>query len=290
MLGVEVCRELRERRDSVVAADLLASKEVVSLDICDFDAVDRMVKEHAPDFIFHLAAETNVDLCEQRPDHAFRVNALGTENVALASQKYNVALVYISTAGVFDGSKIDPYTEFDQPDPINVYGQTKFAGEQVAQRLNPRHFVFRAGWMVGGWNIDKKFVYKVAQQILQGSQEIKAVNDKFGNPTFTSDFAGNLIDVVKTYRYGLYHLCGQGSCSRYEIACKIVEFMGVGNRVRVEPVSSALFPLPAARPRSEVMRSYKLDLLGLNKMPHWEAALRSYITANTAKEPALLLR
>jgi dTDP-4-dehydrorhamnose reductase len=208
---------------------------------------------------------------------------LGTENIALACQKYNVKLVYISTAAVFAGDKQEPYTEFDQPRPANLYGESKLQGEYIVRNLLSEYFIVRAGWMVGGWEIDKKFVYKIVQQLKEGKTELKAVSDKFGTPAFTKDFARNLVALVSTGRYGLYHLANQGTCSRYDIAVKIVEFMGLSGKVRVSAVSSDAFPLPAPRGRSEMIRNYRLDLIGLNLMPHWEDSLKEYININKNK-------
>ena len=227
-----------------------------------------------------MAAETDVDRCEREPDHAFKVNTIGTENIVLACQKYGVKLVYISTAAVFFGDQEDPYTEFDMPKPVNVYAQSKLQGEIIVRNLLSEYFIVRAGWMVGGWEIDKKFVYKIVQQLKEGKTELRVVSDKFGSPTFTKDFAKNLMALVKTDRYGLYHMTNNGSGSRYDIAVKIVQLMGLKNKVIVSAIDSAQVPLPAPRACFEMLRNYKLDLIGLNLMPHWEKSLEEYIRLN----------
>lgn len=156
-------------------------------------------------------------------------------------------MLYISTAGVFYGDKIEPYNEFDEPRPINIYGRSKLLGEIIVKRLLNKYFIIRAGWMVGGWEIDKKFVYKISRQLLDGKKEINVVNDKYGTPTFTVDFARNLLPLIKTNRYGLYHMANKGWATRYDITNKIVEFMNLKGKVKVNPISSAEFPLPAPR-------------------------------------------
>lgn len=270
---------------SIVQTDInLRLPSIQRLDVFEFEAVEEMVEQTKPNFIFHLAAETDVDLCEKDPDHAYQVNTIGTENIALVCQKYNLPLLYVSTAGVFFGDQSEPYTEFDDPRPANVYGWSKLEGEVVVQRLLKTYFIIRAGWMVGGWEIDKKFVYKIVKQLKEGKKELHVVNDKFGSPTFTKDFAKNLLPLLSTYRYGLYHMANRGSASRYEIALKIVEFMGLSEDVVVHPINSAQFPLPAPRARSEMMRNYHLDLLSLNKMPHWQESLQAYIDENKDKD------
>jgi len=281
MLAAEVGPQLKNSGFELTSIDINQRlTEIEKLDITDKDALFKLVERVKPGFIFHLAAETDVDRCEREPDHAYKVNTIGTENVALACQKYGVKLLYVSTAGVFFGDQQDPYTEFDHPRPANVYGHSKLQGEVIVKNLLSEYFIVRAGWMVGGWEIDKKFVYKIVQQLKSGATELKVVSDKIGSPTFTKDFAKNIVPLIKSERYGLYHMTNQGSGSRYDIALKIVELMGFKDKVKVHAINSAQFPLPAPRARSEMMRNYHLDLVGLNQMPHWEKSLEEYIRAN----------
>ena len=284
MLAADVTEELKKQKHQVFTFDIHQRlPDIEALDVRDFEKVLKVVKNKKPDCIFHLAAETDVDLCEKEPHHAFKVNTLGTENIALACLEYDVRLLYVSTAGVFYGDQQSPYTEFDSPHPINVYGQSKWQGEIIVQNLLRKYFIIRAGWMVGGWEIDKKFVYKIVQQLKEGQKELRVVADKFGSPTFTKDFAKNLMNVINTNRYGLYHMTNKGTCSRYDIAVKIVELMGLKGKVAVNPINSAQFPLPAPRANSEMMCNLKLDLIGLNNMPPWEKSLQDYIQQNKDK-------
>ena len=280
MLGTAIQEKLRADAHDLTVTDLDTDVEgVVELDIRKWQDVQYSVQETKPDLVLHLAAETDVDRCEKEPDHAFETNALGTENVVWACREYGCPMVYISTGNVFNGEKTEPYIEYDVTGSINEYGKSKLAGEEVVMRNLDRYFIFRAGWMVGGWDIDKKFVYKMVQ-LSQSHTQLKAVDDKFGTPTFTVDFAKNLMPVVDAQRYGLYHMTNEGSCSRFELAQTIVELMGLKDTVEVLPVSSLEFPLPAPRPRSEMLRNYKLDLMGLNQMPHWKEALKTYLMTN----------
>lgn len=281
MLAADIIVRLQEAKHQVVQTDIHQRvPDIEALDVTDRDRVFSKVEQLQLDYIFHLAAETNVDLCQENPEHAFRVNSLGTKNIAYACREFNCRLLYISTSNVFDGNKQRAYIESDLPDPINVYGRSKFEGELVVKELLSDYFIIRAGWMVGGWQLDKKFVYKIVQQLRQGRTELRAVSDKFGSPTFTKDFAANLLKVIETEKYGLYHMVNKGMGSRYDIALKIVEFMGFKSRVKVKPISSEEFPLPAPRPRSEILSNYKLDSLGLNHMPHWHDSLAEYIKTN----------
>src|SRR5262249_52338866 len=152
--------------DELFRTDMHEANDVHALDTRDPNAVMHLFARVRPTIAVHLAAETDVDRCERENDHAFRSNALGTLNVALACQRFDCDMVYISTAGVFDGTKPDPYTEFDTPAPVNVYARAKYEGEKIVQTLVPRHYVVRAGWMFGGKGKDKKFVAKIASMCL----------------------------------------------------------------------------------------------------------------------------
>jgi dTDP-4-dehydrorhamnose reductase len=252
------------------------------LDVRDLTAVRREIDSFEPDLVAHLAAETDLETCELDPDHAYRTNTLGTQNVAVMAEQRGAMLVYISTAGVFDGEKTDgSYTEFDVARPINVYGASKFEGERVAASLSSRHFIVRAGWMVGGGPRDHKFVAKILEQLAADAQIIHAVDDKLGTPTYTEDFAANLLRLIDEPRYGLYHMTCRGHGSRYDVAREIVAWSGRGTEV--VPVASTYFAETyfAPRPRSEMMRNYMLELAGIDLMRSWPEALRAYLDSRT---------
>lgn len=255
--------------------------DIDTLDVTDLDAVRRRVRARTYSAVIHLAAETDVDRCEREPEHAFRTNAVGTQNVALACMETGSVMVYTSTAGVFGGDgALGPFTENDPPRPANVYGHSKLAGERHLERLLDRYFIVRAGWMMGGGTTkDKKFVAKVIAQVERGG-EIRAVNDKIGSPTFARELVLGIRDLLLSGRYGLYHMTNKGTCSRYDIACHIVRSLGAD--VRVVPVNSAHFPLPAPRANSEAMRNLNLELIGLDRMSTWQDALDAYLREWTA--------
>jgi dTDP-4-dehydrorhamnose reductase len=257
-----------------ILTDLTGETEY--LDVSDPDGVDEAVGATAPDVVLHLAAATDVDECEKCPDLAFRVNAIGTQNVALACQAYGATLVYVSTAGVFRGEKPTPYTEFDEPDPINVYGHSKLAGERIVASLLDRYYICRAGWMMGGRERDKKFVGKLASFIQQGSDTLQVVDDKVGSPTYALDLLAGIKRLLPTGWYGLYHMANEGIATRLEVAramCDLIERVDIS----VQAVSSAYFPLPAPRPRSEALVNYKLRLLGVQPQRNWRDALAAYL-------------
>lgn len=249
--------------------------DIDTLDVTDYQSVETMVNKVKPDIILHLAAKTDVDKCEMEIDDTYRTNTIGTQNMALICQKKNILLVYISTAGVFGGQKLESYTEFDEPNPANIYGWSKLEGEKIVQNLLNEYFIVRAGWMFGGGSKDKKFISKIIK-LSEEKDELNVVSDKIGSPTFAKNLLEGIKRLVATKYYGLYHMTNKGTCSRYEVSLEIMKILG--KKTKVNPVSSAYFPLPAPRARSEAMRNYKLDLLGLNTMPTWQEALKEYLT------------
>lgn len=254
--------------------------DIDTLDVREPEQVKETLEAVKPKLIIHLAAETDVDLCEKDAAHACKSNVDGTRNVALACQRYGIEMVYVSTLGVFDGLNPEPYTESDNPAPVNVYARTKWEGEKIVGKLLQRFYIVRAGWMFGGMEKDKKFVGKIAALCMNG-KEIKVVNDKFGNPTYARDLVYNIKLLTEQNRYGLYHMANEGSCSRYEFAQEIAK--SLGKEIRMVPVSSDAFPLPAPRPRSEAGQNYKLEQIGLNRMRPWKGALHDYLGSWTRR-------
>jgi dTDP-4-dehydrorhamnose reductase len=266
------------RSSEIVRTDLRESEGIEKMDVRDLQAILRVMERVRPHLVIHLAAETDVDYCQTDPDHAFRSNYIGTLNVALACQRYGAELAYVSTAGIFDGGKVDAYNEFDHPNPINAYAKSKLEGEHIVQALLPRHYILRAGWMFGGSSKDKKFVGKIAAQCLEGgaNPKLRAVNDKFGSPTYAADFLHHLNVVSRSGFFGTYHLVNEGRATRFDVARAVADFLQVG--AEVEPVSSSEFVLPAERPTSEYARAYKMKLAGMDTPRDWRLAIRDYLT------------
>ena len=248
------------------------------LDVRSAESVRAAVETHQPDVVIHLAAKTNLEECEEDPDSAYLVNTVGTKNVALACAGADIPLVYISTAGVFDGELTRPYVEFDVPNPINVYGDSKFQGEGIVRGLLRQYFIVRAGWMVGGGDKDHKFVARIVRQLAAGAKSIYAVSDRFGTPTYAPDFASGLVTLLATSRYGLYHMACHGSATRYDVAREILKALDRRD-IELVPVSSEYFAreFPAPRPRSEMMRNYMLELEGMDRMRDWRDAISEYL-------------
>jgi dTDP-4-dehydrorhamnose reductase len=280
MLGSALCPILEQANFDIIATDAIVqgNGKLIYLDVSDYSSVLNLVEKQKPDIIMHLAAETDVDLCEKNPDRAFKINTIGTQNITFACRKTNATMVYISTGAVFSGDKPEPYTEFDNPNPVNVYGKSKWEGEKIIENFLSKYYIVRAGWMIGGGLKDKKFVSKIVEQ-LEKTKKLKVVDDKFGSPTYAVDLSKGLIDLLKTDYYGVFHMANKGTCSRYELSREIVRVLGPKD-VSIQPVSSALFPSAAPRPRSEALTNYKLDLLGMNCMRPWEEALEEYLRLN----------
>jgi dTDP-4-dehydrorhamnose reductase len=247
-------------------------------DVRDYAQMAKSVADFDPQLIINLAALTDLEYCERNPDNAWATNALGAENLALIAGKHDVPHVYISTAGIVDGAQ-DVYNDFDMPNPLSIYAKAKYHGELFVQRYLARHFVFRAGWMMGGGpEKDKKFINKIFQQIKAGQKELFVVDDKLGTPTYTVSFARGIYKVVESELYGLYNqVCG-GDCSRYDVAVEFVRLRGLADHVKVTKVSSEHFKSEyfAPRPPSEKLVNFKLDARGINFMPEWHDALAQY--------------
>jgi dTDP-4-dehydrorhamnose reductase len=279
MLGDAVFPAFSRRYAQVLATDLEPSEPwLTRLDARDLSACERAFAEFRPNLVVHLAANTDLEHCEKHPDDAWATNALSTENIALMCQKSGARMVYVSTAGIFDGTK-EEYHDFDEPNPPGVYGRSKYYGEALVERRLTEYFVFRAGWMMGGGpRKDKKFINKIYRQLKAGSRELFVVTDKWGTPTYTHDFAESMLRVIQTGYFGLYNQGCGGRANRYEIAKRFVELLGLANEVRVTPVDSSHFEREyyAPRPRSEQLVNLKLDLRKINYMRHWTVCLEEY--------------
>lgn len=280
MLGNAVYPYFAARFSHVVATDKDPTEPWISLlDVRDSQAVERVFADFKPSLVLHLAACTDLEFCEANAVVARDTNAIATQSLAAICEQHAATLVYISTAGVFDGTKKGYYTEADAPNPIMVYGHTKREGELQAARLCTRHFVVRAGWMVGGGvGKDHKFVHHMLGQIVSGARVLHAVNDRFGTPTYTHDFALNLFRLIDSRRFGTYHMVCEGSGSRYDVARHILDVTGHTD-IELRAVDSSFFQANyfAPRPVSEMMLNANLAALGINLMRPWRDALRDYI-------------
>ena len=249
------------------------------LDFRDYDAYKNDVMEFNPDYLFHLGAYTDLEFCELNADEAYNTNTLAVENAVYLANELDIPLLYISTAGIFDGEK-ESYDDWDQPNPLGVYARAKYMGERFVVENARRFLVCRAGWMMGsGPSKDKKFIQKLMKQIRDGKTELFIVDDKDGTPTYTHDFARNVKALIEKEYWGLYNMVCGGQTSRLEVATELISLLNLKDKVKLTPVGSDYFKETyfAERPPCERLINRKLNIRGLNLMRDWRVALREYI-------------
>ena len=241
-----------------------------SLDITNLAEVLKVCKKHEPKVIIHLAAETDVDLCERDATHAYQVNAVGTYHMATAARIVGAKLVYISTSDVFDGTKVEPYTEGDIPAPQSIYGHSKYLGELAVRTMLDEYLILRICWVFGGGRAkDQKFIAKILQQLDQ--PVIHVITGKRGSPTYGKDLVAGIRRLVEEGESGLYHMGNAGSPTRADIVRDIVR--ATGSKAEVREVEPSFFgaTYAAHRGNNESMAS---------KVPYmrpWQEALEEYI-------------
>ncbi|MEO6831512.1 MAG: sugar nucleotide-binding protein, partial [Chitinophagaceae bacterium] len=207
-------------------------------DFRDFDAYRADVLAFRPDYLFHLGAHTSLEYCDTHPDEAYETNTLPVENAVRISNELDIPLLYISTAGIFDGAQ-DTYDDWDIPNPLGHYARSKWAGEVFVQQNKLKHVICRAGWMMGaGPGKDKKFIQKLMQQLKEGKRELHVVKDKLGTPTYTQDFARNVRLIIEKEYWGLYNMVCGGITGRYEVAEELINMLGLSDQVRLLAVDS----------------------------------------------------
>jgi len=249
------------------------------LDFRDFEAYKKDVMDFKPDYLFHLGAYTDLEFCEENADETYVTNTLSVENAVYLSNKLNIPLLYISTAGIFDG-KQDLYDDWDMPNPLGVYARSKYMGERFVCENANRFLVCRAGWMMGsGPKKDKKFIQKLMKQLKDGKKELFIVDDKDGTPTYTHDFAKNVKLLIEKEYWGLYNLVCGGQTSRFEVAEELIKLLNLENKIKLTPVKSDFFKeiYFAERPPNERLINRKLNIRGLNIMQDWKPALNEYV-------------
>lgn len=242
------------------------------LDITDLNSVDKFVSGFKPDVIINCAAYTNVDGCENDIEGAFKVNSIGPRNLAMASQSIGAKLLHISTDYVFNGEGNIPFKEYDIPCPVSVYGKTKLLGEQYVREFCSRYFIIRTAWLYGEWG--KNFVYTIMKTAKEKGC-IKVVDDQRGNPTYAEDLSHHILKIVLTDEYGIYHCTGNGECSWYDFAVKIVEYAGIN--AEVIPITSDKLKRAAKRPKFSSLDNMMLRCTVGDDMRNWQEALKSFI-------------
>ena len=279
MLG-EAFYEIFQKDYIVKASDIdVSEKWLTYLDFRSFANYKKEVINFKPNYIIHLGALTNLEECDNDYDNAFKTNTLAVENATIIANELKIPIIYISTAGIFDGKK-NLYDDWDLPNPQGNYARSKYQGELYIEKHAIKFLVLRAGWMMGGGpRKDKKFVQKIIKQIKDGKKELNIVNDKFGTPTYTIDFAKNVKLLLKNEIWGIYNLVCEGETSRMDVAIEILKIFELENKIKINSVDSNFFKKEyfSFRPNSERLVNSKLNLRDLNLMRNWKICLKEYI-------------
>ncbi|HMO60627.1 MAG TPA: NAD(P)-dependent oxidoreductase [Ferruginibacter sp.] len=249
------------------------------LDFRDLDAYRKDVHAFKPDYLFHLGAYTNLEYCEENAEDTYATNTMAVENAVYIANELDIPLLYISTAGIFDGAK-DLYDDWDLPNPLGVYARSKYMGERYVAENAKRFLICRAGWMMGaGPKKDKKFIQKLMKQLKDGKKELFIVDDKDGTPTYTHDFAKNVKALIEKEYWGLYNMVCGGQTSRLEVAGELLQLLGLSDSIKITSVSSDYFKDTyfAERPPCERLVNRKLEIRQLNLMQDWRIALKQYL-------------
>ena len=247
------------------------------IDITDTDSVNHAFKKFKTNKVINTAALSNVPGCEKNPKKAFEVNALGARNLAIACREVGATLMHISTDYVFDGRKSKPYTENDLPNPLNVYGITKLAGEYFVKAILEKHFIVRTSGLYGthlcrskGGNFVNKMIAMSKKQ-----EEIKVVGDEVLAPTYTRDLVIKIKELIETNAYGTYHITNSGKCSWYEFAQAIFSFLKTN--IKLIKISQKGFLPSVKRPKYSVLANEKLKTIGIDSLRPWQEALEDYL-------------
>ena len=263
--------EIGEISKSVASSEVFAA-DVDVLDITKLDNVRAYLNDIKPDVVINCAAFTNVDGCESSKDLAFKVNALGARNVAIACEEIGAKLIHVSTDYVFSGVGSTPLSEDAMVAPVSAYGTTKLLGEEYVRDFCSKYFIVRTAWLYGYFG--KNFVYTIMRAGKERGK-LTVVNDQKGNPTNAEDLAYHLLKLALTEEYGVYHCTGEGECTWYDFACKIIEYSGID--CEVLPVTSEEYKTPAKRPEYSSLDNMMLRCTIGNEMREWKDALKIFM-------------
>lgn len=271
-LGTDVVRAFADNGDEVHAFTH------ADVEVADFDSVAACLQPSWPQLIVNTAAMHHVENCELEPEKAYAVNALGPRNLAVVARGLGAVLMHVSTDYVFDGNKGSPYEEHDVPKPLNVYGNTKLAGEHFVCSALDSHFVLRTSALYGKASCRGKggrnfidLMLKLAQE----RSEVRVVDNEVVTPTSTCELARLMVALSRRDCYGLFHATAEGSCSWYEFAREIFSF--TDTRVSLKVAGPGEFPTKVPRPKYSVLENRALKRLGLNSLSPWQDGLREYL-------------
>lgn len=288
-LGHDVMNELYKRGYEATGSDIadtyvgindfspVTTMPYVKLDITDTEEVNRVISGLEADVVIHCAAWTAVDMAEDddKVELVRNVNAHGTENIAKACKNIDAKMIYISTDYVFDGQGTTPWSpDCKDYKPLNVYGQTKLEGELAVSSILDKYFIVRIAWVFG---LNGKNFIKTMINVGKSHDEVRVVNDQIGTPTYTLDLSRLLVDMIKTEKYGYYHVTNEGGyISWYDFTKEIYKQYGLD--AKVIPVTTEEYGLSKAkRPFNSRLDKSKLIENGFKPLPTWQDALRRYL-------------
>ena len=265
-LGSDVVKELLKRGYSTL------SPNRSELNLCSEDNIRNYILNSNCEAIVHCAAYTQVDKAEDEKDLYIKINATATKHIAKCAKILDIPMIYISTDYVFDGTKDGKYTENDETNPINIYGESKLAGEKYVQEILDKYYIVRTSWV---FNINGKNFIETMLRLSKANNQLSIVNDQIGSPTYTKDLSRLLVDMLETSKYGLYHATNEGYCSWYEFANTIFKLANIN--IDIKAINSNEYASRAKRPLNSKLSKDKLIEYGFKPLPHWEDALKDYL-------------
>ena len=265
-LGSDVVKELLKRGYSTL------SPNRSELSLCSEDNIRNYILNSNCEAIVHCAAYTQVDKAEDEKDLCIKINATATKHIAKCAKILDIPMIYISTDYVFDGTKDGKYTENDETNPINIYGESKLAGEKYVQEILDKYYIVRTSWV---FNINGKNFIETMLRLSKANNQLSIVNDQIGSPTYTKDLSRLLVDMLETSKYGLYHATNEGYCSWYEFANTIFKLANIN--IDIKAINSNEYASRAKRPMNSKLSKDKLIEYGFKPLPHWEDALKDYL-------------
>ncbi|MDO5558590.1 MAG: NAD(P)-dependent oxidoreductase [Oscillospiraceae bacterium] len=251
----------------------LLCTDIDEVDVTDEDSVDTYATINRPNVIINCSGTVDHRLCNENPDEAYKVNAIGTRNLAVHANNLNAKFVHISTDDVFDSHSghNQIFNEFDTPHPETIYAKSKYAGEQIIQTLMHKYFIIRSSWVYGM----KNDYINTVHRLLQKGEKVSASKNEHAVPTYSADIAYVIESLLHTSDYGIYHITSKGSCSRYEYACEIAKLLGY----RQDMIVSVKTP-----DKCTVLDNMMLRLIGISGLDDWKETLRDYISSSKEKD------
>ena len=265
-LGSDVVKELLKRGYSTL------SPNRSEFNLCSEDSIRNYILNSNCEAIVHCAAYTQVDKAEDEKDLCIKINTTATKHIVKCAKILDIPMIYISTDYVFDGTKDGEYTENDETNPINIYGESKLAGEKYVQEILDKYYIVRTSWV---FNINGKNFIETMLRLSKANNQLSIVNDQIGSPTYTKDLSRLLVDMLETSKYGLYHATNEGYCSWYEFANTIFKLANIN--IDIKAINSNEYASRAKRPMNIKLSKDKFIEYGFKPLPHWEDALKDYL-------------